>query len=110
MVLEYVIVIVSLAPTRIQVMHDCMSDHGFQSGGTTVKVLYECLGLTLANKAGVDPKFRHQNKREIVVFQPWPGVSVSSHCPHVNTSCRTHGSRPGLPHMGRMHWFRGLLT
>jgi len=53
--------------------------HVPRSGGTTVKVLYECLGLTLANKAGVDPKFRHQNKREIVVFQPWPGVSRASY-------------------------------
>lgn len=64
--------------------------HVPRSGGTTVKAMYECLGQTLANKIGVDPKYRHHNTRELIVFQPWPGVSRASYV-NVDTT-----NKPGL--------------
>jgi len=42
-----------------------------KSGGTTAKRLYECLGQTLANRLGADPRFGHDQDEEIVVFQPF---------------------------------------
>ena len=42
-----------------------------KSGGTTAKRLYECLGQTLANRLGADPRFKHDKDEEIVVFQPF---------------------------------------
>lgn len=50
-----------------------------QSGGSSVKGVYECMGQTLAHAIGVDPRFGHQNKNEIVTFQPWNGVSPASY-------------------------------
>lgn len=41
-----------------------------KSGGTTVKNLYHCTGQTMAHRGGVDPKFGHDQKDELVVFQP----------------------------------------
>mmetsp|Transcript_9698 Transcript_9698/g.21031 ORF Transcript_9698/g.21031 Transcript_9698/m.21031 type:complete len:427 (+) Transcript_9698:297-1577(+) len=42
-----------------------------KSGGTTAKRLYECLGQTLANRLGADPRFGHHKDKEIVTFQPF---------------------------------------
>lgn len=42
-----------------------------KSGGTTAKRLYECLGQTLANRLGADPRFGHDQDDEIVVFHPF---------------------------------------
>mmetsp|Transcript_27594 Transcript_27594/g.49726 ORF Transcript_27594/g.49726 Transcript_27594/m.49726 type:complete len:371 (+) Transcript_27594:181-1293(+) len=42
-----------------------------KSGGTTAKRLYECLGQTLANRLGADPRFGHDQDEEIVVFNPF---------------------------------------
>lgn len=42
-----------------------------KSGGTTAKRLYECLGQTLANRLGADPRFGHDEDNEIIVFQPF---------------------------------------
>ena len=42
-----------------------------KSGGTTAKRMYECLGQTLANRLGADPRFGHDKDEEIVVFQPF---------------------------------------
>ncbi|KAL7529109.1 hypothetical protein ACHAWF_002840 [Thalassiosira exigua] len=50
-----------------------------KSGGTTVKTIYECMGKTLASKAGADPKYGHHDEDEIVAFNPWPGVSRASY-------------------------------
>lgn len=50
-----------------------------KSGGSSVKGVYECMGQTLAHAIGVDPRFGHQNKNEIVTFQPWNGVSPASY-------------------------------
>ena len=40
-----------------------------------MKSVYECMGRRVANKAGVDPQFGHQDEDEVVSFRPWPGVS-----------------------------------
>lgn len=37
------------------------------------------MGQTLANQAGVDPRYGHDAEREIVAFKPWPGVSRASY-------------------------------
>lgn len=42
-----------------------------KSGGTTAKRLYECLGQTLANRLGADPRFGHDQDEEIVIFHPF---------------------------------------
>lgn len=41
-----------------------------KSGGTTVKRVYQCMGRTLAHRFGVNPKFGHEEKDELVVFTP----------------------------------------
>lgn len=43
-----------------------------KSGGTTAKRLYECLGLTLANRLGADKRFGHDQDEEVEVFHPFP--------------------------------------
>mmetsp|Transcript_20650 Transcript_20650/g.44827 ORF Transcript_20650/g.44827 Transcript_20650/m.44827 type:complete len:379 (-) Transcript_20650:141-1277(-) len=45
--------------------------HVPKSGGTTAKRVYECLGQTLANRLGADPRFGHDQDEEIVVFHPF---------------------------------------
>lgn len=35
-----------------------------------MKNLYHCTGQTLAHRGGVDPKFGHEEKDELVVFKP----------------------------------------
>lgn len=45
--------------------------HSPKSGGTTVKSIYECLDVTLANRAGALPKFGHDTDTEILAYRPW---------------------------------------
>eukprot|EP00580_Thalassiosira_gravida_P015395 CAMPEP_0201667290 /NCGR_PEP_ID=MMETSP0494-20130426/13531_1 /ASSEMBLY_ACC=CAM_ASM_000839 /TAXON_ID=420259 /ORGANISM="Thalassiosira gravida, Strain GMp14c1" /LENGTH=346 /DNA_ID=CAMNT_0048147173 /DNA_START=187 /DNA_END=1223 /DNA_ORIENTATION=- len=45
--------------------------HVPKSGGTTAKRVYECLGQTLANRLGADPRFGHDQDEEIVIFHPF---------------------------------------
>ena len=45
--------------------------HVPKSGGTTAKAMYECLGLTLVNRAGSLSKFGHDQDTELIAFQPW---------------------------------------
>lgn len=42
-------------------------------------MVYECLGQTLAHKVGADPRYNHQNKDELIIFQPWPRASRVSY-------------------------------
>lgn len=44
-----------------------------KSGGTTAKRLYQCMGKTLAHRVGADPRYGHDQKNEIVVFEPHQG-------------------------------------
>ena len=44
-----------------------------KSGGTTAKRLYQCMGQTLAHRVGSDPKYGHDQKDEVVVFEPHEG-------------------------------------
>jgi len=50
-----------------------------RSGGTTARSIYECMGLSIAHKAGIDPRFNYQGREKIVAFNPWPGVSRASY-------------------------------
>lgn len=61
-----------------------------------MKSIYECLGQTLATDIGVDPRYGHQDKEEVIAFQPWPGVSKAS---YVNVDST---SRPGVKRARRM--------
>lgn len=47
--------------------------HVPKSGGTTLQRLYWCMGSTIANEVGVNPKFgiEHGEKSDIVAFSPW---------------------------------------
>lgn len=45
--------------------------HVPKSGGTTAKAMFECLGLTLVNRAGSLPKFGHDQDTELIAFKPW---------------------------------------
>ena len=54
-----------------------------KSGGTTAKRLYQCMGRTLAHRVGADPRFGHDQDREIAVFEPhggkdWKVVNVDT--------------------------------
>ena len=40
-------------------------------GGTTAKSIYECLDLTLANRAGALPQFGHDTDNFLLRFRPW---------------------------------------
>lgn len=42
-----------------------------KSGGTTAKSIYECMGRTLASRAGSLPQFGHDEDSEVVAFRPW---------------------------------------
>ena len=57
-----------------------------KSGGTTAKRLYECMGQTLANRLGADPRFGHDKDDEIVVFHPF---STESDVKFVNVDTTT---------------------
>lgn len=54
----------------MRVFINCFYPLPVQSGGTTVKNLYHCTGQTLAHRGGVDPKFGHDRKDELVAFKP----------------------------------------
>mmetsp|Transcript_19320 Transcript_19320/g.45218 ORF Transcript_19320/g.45218 Transcript_19320/m.45218 type:complete len:369 (+) Transcript_19320:211-1317(+) len=64
--------------------------HVPKSGGTTAKRLYECMGQTLANRLGADPRFGHDKQDEIVVFQPF---STAPDMKFVNVDTTT---KPGI--------------
>ncbi len=64
--------------------------HVPKSGGSSLQRLYYCMGSTIANEVGVNPKFgiEHGPKSDIIAFSPWeahgnPGkvinVDVCSH-------------------------------
>ena len=58
------------------------------------------MGRTIANRAGVDPRYGHQSEEEVIAFQPWPGVSRASYV-NVDTT-----NKPGLnraKNMGLVH-------
>lgn len=61
-----------------------------KSGGTTAKRLYECLGKTLANRLGANPRFGHDKDTKIVVFQPF---ATSPEINFVNVDTTT---KPGI--------------
>ena len=54
------------------------------------------MGRTLANRAGVDPRYGYQNEEEVIAFQPWRGVSRASYV-NVDTS-----SKPGIDRARRL--------
>lgn len=61
--------------------------HVPKSGGTTAKAMYECLGLTLVNRAGSLPQFGHDQDSQLIVFKPW-----GEHGPaYVNADTSTEG-------------------
>jgi len=39
--------------------------------GTAIQNLYFCMGLTLANQVGANPKFKHNEETTLVEFKPW---------------------------------------
>jgi len=49
--------------------------HVPKCGGTTLQRLYWCMGSTIANEVGVNPKFgiKHGELSDIVAFKPWEG-------------------------------------
>lgn len=54
-----------------------------KSGGTTAKQLYQCMGKTLTIRIGVDPRYGHDQKNELVVFKPlggqdWKTINVDT--------------------------------
>jgi len=60
--------------------------HVPKCGGTTLQRLYWCMGFTLANEVGANPKFGYNERDDLIAFRPWdnnPGqvvnVDVSSH-------------------------------
>lgn len=61
--------------------------HVPRSGGTNLKSIYECMGRTIAHKAGVDPRYGHAIDEEVIAFRPWPGVSRASYV-NVDTTSR----------------------
>ena len=53
---------------------------------TTITSIFECLGITIADKIGIQPKFGHHEEEDIVAFQPWPSVTNAT---YVNVDTRT---------------------
>mmetsp|Transcript_28988 Transcript_28988/g.61272 ORF Transcript_28988/g.61272 Transcript_28988/m.61272 type:complete len:367 (+) Transcript_28988:35-1135(+) len=41
-----------------------------KSGGTTLKSLYKCMRQALAVRVGVDPRYGHQDDKEVMAFEP----------------------------------------
>ena len=64
--------------------------HVPKSGGSTAKAVYECLGVTLADRAGVSKQFGHKKDKKIEAFRVrrGPGGPV-----YVNVETR---SKPGI--------------
>ncbi|KAL7469749.1 hypothetical protein ACHAXS_010016 [Conticribra weissflogii] len=48
--------------------------HVPKAGGTAIQHLYWCMGLTLANEVGANPKFKRHNKKDVEAFQPWKNL------------------------------------
>lgn len=51
--------------------------HINKSGGTTAKGYFECLGLTLASRAGALPQLGHHDDAALAAFRPWPRSPAS---------------------------------
>ena len=54
--------------------------HVPKSGGTTLQRLYWCMGFTLANEVGANPKFAFNERDDLIAFKPWsdnPGQVVN---------------------------------
>eukprot|EP00569_Conticribra_weissflogii_P019015 CAMPEP_0171448150 /NCGR_PEP_ID=MMETSP0881-20121228/39471_1 /TAXON_ID=67004 /ORGANISM="Thalassiosira weissflogii, Strain CCMP1336" /LENGTH=344 /DNA_ID=CAMNT_0011972577 /DNA_START=10 /DNA_END=1041 /DNA_ORIENTATION=+ len=49
-----------------------------KSGGTTLKRLYKCFGVSIAEKFGAHVQ-HHQNDTEIISFTPWPKYSRTTY-------------------------------
>ena len=53
-------------------------------GGTTAKSMYECLGMTMVNRAGADPRFGHHHDKELVLVKTGCDPSWSSFLRYCN--------------------------
>lgn len=82
--------------------------HVPKSGGTTLQRLYWCMGSTIANEVGVNPKFgvEHGQFSSFVAFSPWkdnPGkvvnVDVCTHEGILEAKNRGFLTKPGQPHL-----------
>ena len=54
--------------------------HVPKAGGTSLQRLYWCMGSTIANEVGINPKFGFHDSDKIVAFSPWkdnPGKVVN---------------------------------
>lgn len=76
-----------------------------KSGGTTLQRLYWCMGSTIANEVGANPKFGAV-QRDLVSFNPWnnnPGkvinVDVTSHDGILDAKDRGFLVGPDQPHV-----------
>jgi hypothetical protein len=54
-----------------------------KAGGTTAKQLYQCMGMTLTIRIGIEPRYGHDQTDELVVFPPvsgkdWKTVNVDT--------------------------------
>ncbi|KAL7500041.1 hypothetical protein ACHAWT_009912 [Skeletonema menzelii] len=45
--------------------------HVPKCAGTAIQNLYYCMGLTIANQVGANPKFGHNEETALVKFKPW---------------------------------------
>lgn len=80
--------------------------HVPKSGGTTLQRLYWCMGATIANEVGVNPKFGHSTGFNLLAFSPWehnPGkvinVDVCTHEGILEAKNRGFLTRPSQPHI-----------
>jgi len=82
--------------------------HVPKSGGTTLQRLYWCMGSTIANEVGVNPKFGIESGEldDLVSFNPWkdnPGkvvnVDMASHEGILNARKRGFLTKAGQPHV-----------
>ena len=67
-----------------------------KSGGTTAKAIYECQGLSLANRAGSLPLFGHDHDNYLLAFKPWPDISSATYV-NVDTT-----SYEGIDHAAKL--------
>merc|ERR1712127_1103698 len=82
--------------------------HVPKSGGTTLQRLYWCMGSTIANEVGVNPKFGEYKGEfsPLVLFTPWkdnPGkvvnVDVATHEGILKAKQRGFLTNAGQPHV-----------
>jgi len=82
--------------------------HVPKSGGTNIQRLYWCMGSTIANEVGVNPKFGKYEgpQSELVAFSPWddnPGkvvnVDVATHSGILEAKQRGFLVKEGQPHV-----------